>query len=67
LVAEFNALEQELSGKDKDHAALQELATQMKAAGITDFSGVTIEEITEKVNATKTSAAERKIHLDKVC
>jgi len=65
LVAEYNAIAAELKNKEQDHSNLQDLVKEMKAAGVTDFSGVTIEEINEKWNTTKSLAAERNAALQK--
>jgi len=65
LVAEHKKWEGEQNQKQQDKAELQSLAEQMKGLKITDFSGVTIEEINEKWNTIHGVSQERKIALDK--
>jgi len=65
LVAEYQKWEQEQTEKAKEHAELKSLAEQMKALNITDFSGVTIEELNEKWTSIGTVGKERKQALQK--
>jgi len=48
------------SEKEKDRADLEALAKEMKGLNITDFSGVTIEEIEQKWSSVKSTSVERK-------
>jgi actinin alpha len=48
LIAEFAQIEKQRDERKADYQSLVDLAGQMKQAGITDFSGVTIDDITAK-------------------
>jgi len=65
LIAAYNTVANEMKQKEQEHANLQKLVADMKAAGVTDFSGVTIEEINEQWNATKKLSEERHVALQK--
>jgi hypothetical protein len=65
LLAEFNDWQKHTAAKQAQHKELSDLAATMKAEGITDFSGVTIEEINDKWNNVSAGSDERKIALEK--
>jgi len=60
LIAEYHRWEEQIPQKEKDLGELASLAKEMKSLNISDFSGVTIEELNEKWNAVKSLSVERK-------
>lgn len=60
LVAEFDVVLKERDEKQSDYDNLAALAQKMTEAKITDFSGITMDDITQKWNALKEL-------LDQVC
>eukprot|EP01116_Phalansterium_solitarium_P010861 TRINITY_DN2629_c0_g1_i2.p1 TRINITY_DN2629_c0_g1~~TRINITY_DN2629_c0_g1_i2.p1 ORF type:complete len:1163 (+),score=512.14 TRINITY_DN2629_c0_g1_i2:1346-4834(+) len=65
LLAAFSRYEAEQTTKTAEYEALLAHADKMKEAGVTDFSGTTVEAVTEKFQATLASAAQRKDDLAK--
>jgi len=60
LIAAFNQFETQFQARTNDHTALVAQANSMKEAGVTDFSGISIEDITAKFNTIATATEERK-------
>jgi len=57
---EFSNFESQLASKKAEHDELVALAQKMQESGITDFSGVTIEDITTKYQNINTGADSKK-------
>ncbi len=65
LIHEYNEWSKHNDQRSVQHEQLVELANKMTAENITDFSGVTIEEITNKWSAVNTSSADRRQALER--